>query len=236
MTIQATGRRRSRRLGDAIWSAAGGLLAGVAIHAITGTVEVLLNLRVEVGEGAGDWLAGSVLVFASALFWGAMVGAIVVWPLASVVIAILAGRNDAAATIRERRTVLVVGLWALVFGALWAVGAVRDIGNAIGSTIAIVVGAAIALRLLDRRLGAPPPTGHRRPLLRIVFVATGVVSALCLLIVAADLGMLIVLIAEKNNNAWYFPYSLFVLPVLLISAPTCWLTRRALRTSESGED
>ena len=61
------------------------------------------------------------------------------------------------------------------------------------------------------------PRGRR--ILEGLCISTGIVSALYLLVILADAGFLIVLTVEKAHNAWYFPYSVFVLPVLIVSGP-----------------
>jgi len=73
------------------------------------------------------------------------------------------------------------------------------------------------------------PSSLGRRVLHVLSISMGIVTALCLLIILADACLLIVLTLEKAQNAWYFPYSVFVLPVLIVSGPAFFLLRRALR-------
>jgi len=65
-------------------------------------------------------------------------------------------------------------------------------------------------------------------LVKGVSVLSGWLAVVCLVIVLADVGFLMILFVEQAN-AWYFPYSLFILPVLLVSGVMYFLTRWALR-------
>jgi hypothetical protein len=75
-------------------------------------------------------------------------------------------------------------------------------------------------------------TGWR--IIRGLRFLTGLVSVICLFVIMTDLVFIAVLLFEKAHNAWYFPYSLFVLPVLVFTGPGYYLLRRALR--RQGDD
>lgn len=154
MAIRAARRGQLGRAGQAILSAACGLLCGGVVYALAATTRVILDPGIEAGGGAGAWIVGSALVFAGALFWSLLGGVVLGLPLASIVFAVLALRVDWEAVSPGRRALVGAALWALLLGVLLAF---RSSGGAIDVGllgIAVALGVTCGLGRLGRMRAA----------------------------------------------------------------------------------
>lgn len=154
MTIRTAGESQLKRAGHAVLSAASGLLLGVVTYALAATTRVMLDPGVAAGGQAGAWIVGAALVFAGALFWALMGGALLVLPLVSIVFVFLALRAGPEAVRPGRRALLGTGLWSVLFGALLASGSSGGAIDAGLLGIAIALGVAFGVGRLGRMQAA----------------------------------------------------------------------------------
>ena len=71
---------------------------------------------------------------------------------------------------------------------------------------------------------------------RVLTYLAGTVFLVCILIIMADVALILVLRSEKAQNAWYFPYSIFALPFLVVSGPIFLYGVRKLRRGTHGTE
>jgi len=76
----------------------------------------------------------------------------------------------------------------------------------------------------------------RRIRTRVITYFSGTIFLICILAIVADITLILILRLENANNAWYFPYSIFTLPFLLVSGPVFLYGVRKLRRGSHGTD
>ena len=87
------------RVGAAVLAAAWGLVVGATAAAALGTVQVLLSPGLEIAPTARAHIVGPIMTLAEGMFWALLGGAMYVFPVAVLALALFQPRNTQTAAL-----------------------------------------------------------------------------------------------------------------------------------------